>query len=45
MDIDRTYEHCRACTDPVCQKECGRGLNIPEQIERIHKLVHAWSEV
>ncbi len=45
MDIDRTYEHCRACTDPVCKKDCGRVLNIPEEIERIHKLVHAWSEV
>ena len=44
MDIEQTYEHCRSCTDQVCRTRCERGLNIPEEIEKIHRLVHAWSE-
>ena len=42
MDLENTYEHCRACTDRVCMKECGRHLYIPEVIERVHGLIEAY---
>ena len=42
MDLENTYEHCRACTDRVCMKECGRHLYIPEVIERVHRLLGAY---
>lgn len=42
MDIERTYNHCRSCMDRVCMKECGRHLYIPEEIERVYRLVRGY---
>lgn len=42
MDAELTYQHCRACTDQPCMKECGRLLHIPEEIERVQRLLGAW---
>ncbi|MCR5685567.1 MAG: aldo/keto reductase [Lachnospiraceae bacterium] len=42
MDFEKTYEHCRSCTDRVCMKECPRRLYIPGEIERIYKLLSAY---
>ncbi len=42
MDLENNYRHCRSCTERVCMKECGRGLYIPGEIERIHKLLKGY---
>jgi len=42
MDADLTYQHCRACTEQVCMKECGRHLYVPEEIGRVQKLLDAY---
>lgn len=42
MDLENTYEHCRACTDRSCMKECPRHLYIPEVTERVHGLIEAY---
>lgn len=45
MDLDKTYEHCASCTDKICMKECTRGLHIPEEIERIHRMIGAYGDL
>ncbi|MBP5330492.1 MAG: aldo/keto reductase [Lachnospiraceae bacterium] len=42
MDLENNYRHCRSCTEQPCMKECGRHLYIPEEIERIHRLIKAY---
>lgn len=42
MDLEQTYRHCRSCTEQPCMKKCGRRLYIPEEMERIHKLLEAY---
>ena len=42
MDLEQAYRHCRSCTEQPCMKECGRHLYIPEEMERIHKLLEAY---
>ncbi len=44
MDAEQNYQHCRSCTEQSCRKECGRGLHIPEQIERVHRLLEAYGD-
>lgn len=44
MDLEKTCEHCRTCSEKACMKECGRNLYIPGEIERILKLVKAYGE-
>ena len=39
MDLERTYEHCRSCEEQPCMRDCPRGLHIPEEIERVHRLI------
>ena len=39
MDFEKTYEHCRSCTDRVCMKECTQHLHIPDEDERIYELL------
>ena len=45
MDIDNCYKHCKSCTNQVCMKNCSRNLYIPEEIEKVYKLVHAFGKV
>ena len=42
MNIENTVDHCRTCTGRVCMKDCGRHLHIPEEIERVYRLVKAF---
>ena len=42
MDIEKTFEHCRSCTDQNCMNECGRGIHIPEEIERVYRLAGSY---
>ncbi|MCR5828946.1 MAG: aldo/keto reductase [Lachnospiraceae bacterium] len=44
MDLEATYKHCKACEEKPCQSECGSGIHIPEEIERIYKLITAFGE-
>ena len=44
MDLEKTYEHCRACNDRVCMNECSRHLCIPEEIERVIGLFEAYGD-
>ncbi len=45
MDLGKTFEHCRSCTEQVCMKECGRSIYIPEEIERVYKLLEAYGNL
>ena len=42
LDAEETYLHCRSCTEQVCMKECEHNLRIPEEIERVHRLLRAY---
>lgn len=42
MDAEQTYQHCRACTEHTCMNDCGRNLYIPEETERVHRLIKAY---
>ncbi len=44
MDLGKTYEHCRNCTEKICMNDCGRHLFIPDEIERIYRLVRSHGE-
>lgn len=44
MDVEKAYQHCRACTEVTCQKKCERGVFIPEEMERVHDLVRAFGK-
>ncbi len=44
MDLGQTFEHCASCTESGCMKECGRNIYIPEEIERIYRLVRSYGE-
>lgn len=42
LDAEETYLHCRSCTEQGCMKECEQNLRIPEEIERVHRLLRAY---
>ncbi len=42
MDLEKTYMHCRHCTDRICMKDCPEHLNIPEEVGRIQGLLEAY---
>ena len=42
MDLENTYDHCKACTALNCMKDCDRHLYVPEEIEKIHDLIKAY---
>ena len=44
MDLENTYEHCCACTDRVCMKNCTRHLYIPEEIARVQRLLNSFGK-
>jgi hypothetical protein len=45
MDLRETYRHCLACTHHSCMKSCPQHLFIPEEIERIFRLVDGFGRV
>ena len=42
LDLDKTCEDCRNCTEKNCMKECERHLYIPGELERIRKLLRGF---
>lgn len=45
MDLRETYHHCLTCTHHNCMKHCPQHIYIPEEIERIYRLVKAFGRV
>ena len=45
MDAEETWNHCRSCTEQPCMRECGRRIYIPEQMERVHRLLCEFGNV
>lgn len=45
MDLRETYHHCLTCTHHNCMKHCPQHIYIPEEIERIYRLVKAFGMV
>ena len=45
MDAEETWEHCRSCTEQPCMRECSRHIYIPEQMERVHRLLREFGNV
>lgn len=39
MNMEKTHEDCKKCTSLSCMNSCPRGIYVPEQIEKIAKLV------
>ncbi|MBR3508365.1 MAG: aldo/keto reductase [Lachnospiraceae bacterium] len=42
LDAELTYQHCRACTEQICMKNCERRLYVPEEMERVNQLLQAF---
>ena len=42
MDFEENYKHCRACIGQECMSDCRRNLYIPEEMEKIHRLIEAY---
>lgn len=45
MDLKRTVDHCRVCSEQVCMNECNRHIFIPEEIERVYSLLKAYGDI
>lgn len=45
MDLEKTLRHCRACTEQTCMEKCGRHLYIPEEIERVYRLIRGYGNL
>ena len=45
MDLKRTVDHCRVCSELVCMHECNRHIFIPEEIERVYSLLKAYGDI
>ena len=39
MDFEENYKHCRSCEGQKCMTDCRRNLYIPEEMEKIHRLI------
>lgn len=42
MDALQTYQHCISCTEQPCMNACERHLYVPEEMERVQKLITAF---
>ena len=45
MDLGRTVNHCRECSDRVCMNECSQHIFIPEEIEKVYQMVKAYGDL
>ncbi len=44
MSLEENCEHCRTCDEKGCIRECGRGLYIPGELERIYGLLRDFGD-
>lgn len=41
QDVLQTYQHCMSCTEQPCMNACERHLYVPEEMERVQRLMAA----
>lgn len=39
LGIKESAAHCRECTEMPCLKECPAGIRIPDEMQKLEKLV------